>query len=763
MRISIKYALWITMLNLCLIGLAFILSERFLWENTARLATATALHSNTITEAKKHQDNEIIRVAVYLSKRLFDPLYALKIGQLERIINDELNVWLPIKYVHIADSNGLILTDGTAENKDFMQSLSIATTTLDIEKVILEHRDNNHIIAFKVAYEGVNAGYVEIALEDGQYQGIISEQSSEISEAMQALTNTIYQLGLIVFITIIILTAVFSWLISRYLSSPLKQLRDAAINVANGNFTVTLDKQNKDELGELATAFTKMTQDLEISTSQLKEAKEKAEVANQAKSIFLANMSHELRTPLNAILGHAQLLERNKNLEGNLQKSIAIVRRSGEHLLNLINDILDLSRVESGRIELYFVEFNLNDFINDIVDMFNIRAQQKSLGFYYCPCSNLPSYVIGDDKRLRQVLINLLGNALKFTEQGEINLRLKYNTEQSSLYIAVEDTGIGIKDTDKEIIFAPFRQTGDRYYQLQGSGLGLSISQRLIKLMGGEIKVSSELGKGTCFYFEIPLKAISNKKQNYVGITPLVEKKQVISGYQLLPNSPIVAQQRQSYRLLAVDDKEENLNVLKQFLEPLGFEIIFAHNGKEAIESVIQFQPDLIFMDLIMPILSGIEAVRNLRIVHHSTIPIIAVSASAFGIHEKESIQAGCNAYFSKPYKFETILKCLETWLPLTWTYSESPKTESLANEMPETPQTEKISFDTKSYEHILTKEQAKFFYDNAMIGNVIAITKQADFLKQNYPELTALMEKIIELAEKFDDELIADLMKPYL
>jgi PAS domain S-box-containing protein len=480
----------------------------------------------------------------------------------------------------------------------------------------------------------------------------------------------------------------------------------------------------------------------------LHHAKNVAEAANRAKSSFLANMSHELRTPLNGILGYAQILQRDQGLSGEHLHGIKVIHKSGEYLLTLINDILDIAKIESGRLELHTEDFHLLNFLQDIVDIFQMRAQQKGVRFEFEIRSVLPTAIHADSKRLRQILINFLSNAVKFTDQGSVIFSVGYEDEEH-IRFQVQDTGIGIAESDLEVIFTPFKQVSDAMHKSEGTGLGLSITKTLVEQMGGYLHLESELGKGSLFWIALHLPEVVNLRQQ--GLDETVN----ITGYRLPEDTVLRRQGRAQYCVLVVDDKEENRALLKMLLVPLGFEVALAEDGVIALEQAEKFVPDLIFMDLMMPRLDGFETTRCLK--QHATlntIPIIAVSASAFYCHAEQSLEIGCVDFIAKPFKIKEIFNALEKHLVLTWVHAEPLTATDTSGATPAPANPPLI---------IPNSAQVTLLYELAMRGDIGEIQDECENMLAADAALRPFLSKILRLVEGYDADAICALLQPHL
>ena len=409
----------------------------------------------------------------------------------------------------------------------------------------------------------------------------------------------------------------------------------------------------------LANVSLDITEQKELEAA-LHKAKEEAERANRAKTIFLANMSHEIRTPMNAILGFSQLMQRDPTVTPRQRQQLDTINRSGEHLLALINDILEISKIEAGRVTLNPTAFDLHALLNDLEMMFRLRTDAKNLQFSVERIGEVPRFVVSDEGKLREVLINLLGNAVKFTKKGGIILRVRAlheETKELRLRAEIEDTGPGIAAEDMDRLFHHFEQMQAGRDAGTGTGLGLAISREFVRLMGGDITVSSQVGRGSLFGFNIAL-----KEADPAAVVVKAESR-CVTGLQ--PGQP-------QYRVLVADDKEDNRELLSQMLGPVGFQIRQVADGEEAVKEFEMWNPSLILMDLRMPVVDGYEAIRRIRAsVGGKDARIIAVTASAFEDTRQEVLATGADDFVSKPFRETELLEKIGRLLGVKYVYAE--------------------------------------------------------------------------------------------
>ncbi|MBZ8182730.1 hybrid sensor histidine kinase/response regulator [Oscillatoria salina] len=496
----------------------------------------------------------------------------------------------------------------------------------------------------------------------------------------------------------LILATVTGIFASRLLSQSIHQISQASQALASGKLNRKVKRSSVNELDILAQSFNQMADQLRQSfsalelanqqleqrvkkrTKELEAAKVNADNANRAKSDFLAKMSHELRTPLNAILGFTQLINRDENLSAEHRKYMTIINNSGEHLLNLINDILEMSKIEAGRLTFKETKFDLYGLLDSVEAMLHLKAKSKNLELIFDRASELPRYVQTDESKLRQILINLVGNAIKFTRTGSVILQIsvvntlpqnslpensltepRITNKEVKVLFAVIDTGAGIKSEEIDKLFQPFAQTETGLKSGQGTGLGLPISAKFVQMFGGEISVVSQPNQGSKFSFEVSLKVIEEEQ---IEKSQLRKKKFI----GLAPNQPI-------YRILVAEDISTNRLLVTDILTNLGFEVREAENGREAISLWLSWQPDLILMDIHMPLMDGIEATKYIKEQEkfkQKRTPIIALTATAFEEQREAILAAGCNDFLSKPFQEEKLLTTIAHYLQVKYVVKTS-------------------------------------------------------------------------------------------
>jgi signal transduction histidine kinase/DNA-binding NarL/FixJ family response regulator len=511
-----------------------------------------------------------------------------------------------------------------------------------------------------------------------------------------------------------------------------------------------------DEVGDLAAAFNAMISELRRSLETLETrvqeriardaALAEAERIARLRDRFFAQMSHELRTPLNAILGYAQiLLGDRRQLTDRQAAGLITIQESGEHLLTLINDILDLSRAQEAKLELFPRDVRLGAFLQGVADIVRVKAEQKSLSFRYEARPDLPTAVRIDEKRLRQVLLNLLGNAIKFTDSGYVVLRV-HPVQMTELRASpgpgppvvrvrfeIEDSGIGMSAEQLAKIFRPFEQVSDSLHREGGAGLGLAISRHLVRLMGGEIRVQSRSGEASLFSFELDLPV---GEQPAAGAGPL----RIASGYHG-PRKTI----------LIVDDVLQNRLMQMQSLSELGFDVAQASDGQEGLEQAARLRPALILMDVMMPVMDGLEAIRRIRarpdLAH---LPVIAVSASASAEDEARSLAAGASAFIAKPIHIDAMLQIIGELLALSWVYEDRTTVRDT---------TEEFSADALI---VPSREEIETLHELAQVGNMRDIRERAEHLRSMDSRYAAFAARLEILAQRYESQAIVTLIERY-
>jgi len=573
--------------------------------------------------------------------------------------------------------------------------------------------------------------------------------------------NTRNNMGLV--LLALILSIAFLLFISLRIELRLRQFISATEAIAGGDFDSTISGSGVAELEALARAFEGMNRQLKASrkrledysgdlqrqvaqkTKELKQAKIVAVRANRAKSTFLANMSHELRTPLNAIIGFAHLLVNSKKTAPEQQSSLDIINRSGEHLLKLINDILSLSKIEAGQITLESNAFDLYSLLDDLERMFQLKAQSKALQLVFERSSDVPQYVRTDESKLRQVLINLLDNAVKFAEVGRVKLTVKLLQSMTKkplpkffLQFSVKDTGPGISPDEVSSLFKPFVQTETGRKSQTGTGLGLPISRSFVKLMGGDIQVKSQLGKGTVFSF-------------YIKVSRATESEV----YGKLPQKQVkrLASNQQKYRILVADDEPANRLLLTQILKSAGFVVWFADDGTLAVKLWQKYKPHLIWMDLRMPLLDGFQAAQKIRsLPDGSNTKIIALTANAFAQTQERALSAGFDDFVAKPFREAVIFEKMALHLGVRYIYEEESPRKSEQDEPAQQLTPESLS--------VLPRELIHKLYKAAASGDEQVVRVLIEQIPRSQKQIA---EALTKLVDNMSLDMISDLTQHYL
>ncbi len=547
---------------------------------------------------------------------------------------------------HLLEANGNILATyyrDQQDNENDIQKQAMLALLGERSQAYLEKTSQLHIIQrIILASDNSLLGYIHIETDRDVY--------------WQRVKEYIYTIILMILISLLI-TLLIAYRAQKIFTDPIVQLLNSMQLVSREqDYSYRLKSHYDDEVGELIDGFNEMLEKLEYQdqltrnyqkeletrveerTRQLQIARDRALAANRTKSIFLANMSHEIRTPMNAILGYSQLLQQS-SLDKDQSRQIGIINKSGNHLLSLIDDILELSKIEAGSLEVVKTDFDLQELLHSVENMFKIRCSQKLLDWEMDCFTDQPVLVNGDPGKLRQVLINLISNAVKFTDQGKIRFSIE-KTAENCYYFSVEDTGPGIDEHAKEQIFEAFQQ-GKQGELKGGTGLGLSISRQYIDLFGGQLNIEIDREQGACFYFEIELPPASDQ---FLAVEPLSLKNQ----YSLKTTKKLTA--------LVVDDVKDNTELLGTLLEGIGFKVVSADHGREALQKIAQQLPDIVFMDIRMPVMDGVETIKHIRRLFSSAqLKCVAVSASTLQHKSEYYMAMGYDLFISKPFHFDSI------------------------------------------------------------------------------------------------------------
>ncbi|MGJ8651182.1 MAG: ATP-binding protein [Opitutaceae bacterium] len=642
-----------------------------------------------------------------------------------------------------------------------LESLNALADSQNIQQVAIFDLNGNLFVSYKKdgatviantqrTQEGIYDNFSEINItrnisEGDEVLGYLFLQS-DLSPVWRGLGLSLAY-TIILYILCLLVSFLLSVKLQRYITVPILSLLETSRRISSEhNYEIRAQKDRNDEVGMLVDQFNEMLsiihgnekvlknanedleQQVEKRTEDLAKALQESQAANHAKSVFLSHMSHELRTPLNAINGYSQILVRQKNLTVAQRKQLETIYKCGDHLLHLINDVLDYSHIEAGHFEVENAPFNLLQILRRVSDMMRLQADQKDLYFDFIASDGLPETVTGDGRRISQVLLNILSNAIKYTVKGTIHFRV-YPEGASHIVFEVTDTGVGIPEEIRDQVFSPFFRASNTKKMVDGLGLGMAISKEFVSLMNGEIELESEEGVGSTFRVRLPLEKTSNEAMSN-------SLYRYIAGYK-----------GQKKKLLLVDDNVSNLAVLVSLLEPINFEVRTVEDGSHVCQAVDEFAPDALLLDLIMPDIDGLEVLKNLEGISYQG-KVIGISATAIETNLKNDFTSKCDYFLTKPINADELVRTLELLFNLEWELNNEVSSfqnqgGNLGSEAYKLPPTDII-------------QELRVYVEE---GNFSTLTKSLEIFCEQQPEYADFYKEALFHAEGFDDESLMKIL----